>query len=64
MFPPPLTEADLRAYELYAGAQQRRPDVAVQVSQVAADAEPESGGTGAAAATPEPEPAGERRERA
>jgi membrane protein len=67
MFPPPLTEADLRAYELYAGAQQRRPDVAVQVSQVAADAEPETGATGAAppptAAKPEPEPAGERNER-
>jgi membrane protein len=68
MFPPPLTEADLRAYELYAGAQQRRPDVAVQVSQVAADAEPEpeakSAGPPPSAAKPEPEPAGERGERA
>lgn len=29
--PPPLTDADLRAYELYATAEQRRPDVAVDI---------------------------------
>jgi membrane protein len=29
MFPPPLTEADVRAYQMYAAAQQRRPELAV-----------------------------------
>jgi membrane protein len=30
MFPPPLTEADRRAYELYAKSQQRRPDQEIE----------------------------------
>jgi hypothetical protein len=29
MFPPPLTDADVRAYQMYAAAQQRRPELAV-----------------------------------
>ncbi len=29
MFPPPLTDADVRAYRMYAAAQQRRPELAV-----------------------------------
>jgi membrane protein len=31
LFPPPLTDADVRAYELYAAAQQRRPELAVEL---------------------------------
>jgi membrane protein len=29
MFPPPLTDADVRAYQMYAAAQQRRPELAI-----------------------------------
>ena len=31
LFPPPLTDADVRAYQLYAAAEQRRPDLAVEL---------------------------------
>lgn len=34
LMPPPLTEADMRAYQLYAGAEQRRDDIAVEIRQV------------------------------
>ena len=33
LFPPPLTEKDLEAYRLYAEAEQRRPDVKVEVEE-------------------------------
>jgi hypothetical protein len=35
--PPPLTEADLRAYRMYAGAEQRVDTVAVEIRQVDSD---------------------------
>jgi membrane protein len=34
LVPPPLTDADLRAYQLYAAAQQRRPEVELVTRQV------------------------------
>jgi membrane protein len=33
LFPPPLTEQDLAAYELYARAEQRRPEVRIEVRE-------------------------------
>ena len=38
--PPPLTKADLEAYQLYAEAGQLRPDVEIEVKERPADAEP------------------------
>jgi membrane protein len=50
--PPPLTDADLRAYQMYAEASQRRPGLEIEVreEQPAADGkdQPADGGTGQA----------------
>jgi len=59
MFPPPLTDADVRAYQMYAAAQQRRPELAVllhrsdqpaQPDEPAAPVGPAATGSGADAA--------------
>lgn len=41
--PPPLTDADLRCYQLYADAGQRRPEVAIEVQHAPDDDGPETG---------------------
>ena len=41
MFPPPLTDADVRAYQMYAAAQQRRPELAVVLQRSDQPAEPD-----------------------
>jgi len=64
LVPPPLTEADKRAYEMYALAEQRRTDVEVDVSvtEVPAgeQADPASGAAGASGAVGTPGAAGDR----
>jgi len=41
MFPPPLTDADVRAYQMYAAAQQRRPELAVVLHRSDEPAQPD-----------------------
>jgi membrane protein len=41
MFPPPLTDADVRAYQMYAAAQQRRPELAVVLHHNGEAAQPD-----------------------
>jgi membrane protein len=41
MFPPPLTDADVRAYQMYAAAQQRRPELAVVLHRSSEPAQPD-----------------------
>jgi membrane protein len=39
MFPPPLTDADVRAYQMYAAAQQRRPELVVELHRSDSDSD-------------------------
>jgi membrane protein len=54
LVPPPLTEGDKRAYEMYAQAEQRRDDIDVQIREVPPDedAAPPDGGEETAPDTP------------
>jgi membrane protein len=43
MFPPPLTDADVRAYQMYAAAQQRRPELPVVLQHSDSDGQAKPG---------------------
>jgi len=54
LVPPPLTEADLRAYQFYARADQLRPELDISVTEAPIPAQRTTRDTGHAAANPAP----------